>query len=50
MVLKLLKNIDICKAPVIDNFRARFLKDGAVILAKPVTKIIQSFDKIDNFS
>ena len=39
IVLKLLKNIDISKAAGIDNLPARFLKDGAVILAELVTKI-----------
>ena len=39
IVLKLLKNIDISKTAGIDNLPGRFLKDGAVILAKPVTKI-----------
>ena len=39
IVLKLLKNIDISKAAGVDNLPERFLKDGAVILAKPVTKI-----------
>ena len=37
--MKLLKNIDISKAVGIDNLPGRFLKDGAVILAKPVTEI-----------
>ena len=39
IVLKLLKNIDISKAAGIDNLPGRSLKDGAVILEKPVTKI-----------
>ena len=39
IVLKLLKNTDISKAAGIDNFPGIFLKDGAVILAKPVTEI-----------
>ena len=39
IVLKLLKNIDISKAAGVDNLPGRFLKDCAVILAKPVTKI-----------
>ena len=38
IVLKLLKNIDISKAAVIDNLPGRFLKDRTCILAKPVTK------------
>ena len=38
IVLKLLKNIDISKTAGIDNLHRRFSKDGAVILAKPVTE------------
>ena len=32
-------NFDISKAAGINNLSGRFLKDGAVILAKPVTEI-----------
>ena len=39
IVLKLLKNIDISKAADVDNLSGRFLKDGAVNLAKPVTEM-----------
>ena len=39
IVLKLFKNIDISKAPGVDNLPERFSKDGAVILAKPVIEI-----------
>ena len=39
IVLKLLKSIDISKAAGVDNLPGRFLKDGAVILAKGVTEI-----------
>ena len=39
IVLKLLKNIDISKAAGFDNLPGRFLKDGAVISAEPVTEI-----------
>ena len=39
IVLKLLKNIDSSKAAGSDNLLGRFLKDGAVILVKPVTEI-----------
>ena len=39
IVLKLLKNIDISKAAGIDNLPGRFLRDGAVSLAKPAPKI-----------
>ena len=39
IVLKLLKNVDISEAAGIYNLPGRFLKDGAVILAKPVIEI-----------
>ena len=39
IALKLLKNIDISQAAGVDNLPGRFLKDGAVILAKSVTEI-----------
>ena len=39
IALKLLKNIDISKAAGVDTLPGRFLKDGAVILAKSVTEI-----------
>ena len=39
IVLKLLKDIDISKAAGVDNLPGRFLMDGAIILAKPVTEI-----------
>ena len=39
IVLKLLQNIDISKAAGVDNLPGRFLKDVAVILAKPLTEI-----------
>ena len=39
IVLKLLKDIDISKAAGVGNLPGRFLKDGAVILAKPVNEI-----------
>ena len=38
-VLKLLKNMDTDKAPSLDSLSARFLKDGADALAKPITQI-----------
>ena len=38
-VLKLLKNMDTDKAPGLDNLSARFLKDGANVLAKPITQM-----------
>ena len=48
-VLKPLKNIDISKAPGVDNLPGRFLKDGAVILAKPVTERCNLSIKSKNF-
>ena len=45
IALKPLKNIDICKAAGIDNLPGRFLKDGAIILAKLVTEIRNLFIK-----
>ena len=39
VVLRLLKNIEVSKVASIDNLPGRFLKDGAVILAKPITNI-----------
>ena len=38
-VLKLLKNMDTDKAPGLDSLSARFLKDGAEVLAKPITQM-----------
>ena len=49
IVLKLLKNIDISKAAGVDNLPGRFLKDGAVILAKPVTEICNLSIKLKIF-
>ena len=45
IALKLLKNIDISKAPTVDYLPGRFLKDGTVILAKPVTEICNLYIK-----
>ena len=39
VILELSKIIEISMAAGIDNVHGRFLKDGSVILAKPVTKI-----------
>ena len=39
IVLKLFKSIDISKAAGVSSLPGRFLKDRAVILAKPVTEI-----------
>ena len=38
-VLKLLKDTNLEKAAGIDNLSGRFLKDGAVVLALPVSKV-----------
>ena len=50
IVLKFLKNIDISKTAGIDNLPGRFLKDGAVILAKPVTKVCNYSIKSEIFA
>ena len=39
LILKLLKNINVNKAAGIDNLSGRFLKDGADVLAKPISEI-----------
>ena len=44
-VLQLLKDMNIDKAAGIDNLSGRFLKDGANILAKPISKICSLFIK-----
>ena len=49
IVLKLLKNIDISKAAGVDNLPSRFLQNGAVILAKPMSKICNLSIKSKNF-
>ena len=38
-VFKIIQNIDISKAAGIDNLSGKFLKDGAEILAKPLSEI-----------
>ena len=38
-VFKMIQNIDILKAAGIDNLSRNFLKDGAEILAKPLSEI-----------
>ena len=49
IVIKLLKNIVISEAEGIDNLSRRVLKDGAVILAKPGTKICNLSIKLGIF-
>ena len=39
LALQLLKNMNIDKAAVIDNLSGRFLKDGANILANPISEL-----------
>ena len=48
-VLKLLKNVEVNKAAGIDNISRRFLKDGADILAIPVTQICNLSIKLSHF-
>ena len=48
-VLKLLKNVEVNKAAGIDNISGRFLKDGADILAIPVTQICNLSIKLSHF-
>ena len=38
-VLKILKNMDENKAAGLDNLSGKFLKDGATVLAKPISQI-----------
>ena len=38
-VLKILKNFDESKAPGIDDLSGIFLKDGASLLATPITQL-----------
>ena len=40
LVFKLLNDMNPDKAAGIDNLSGKFLKDGASILAKPISKII----------
>ena len=48
-VLKLLKNMDTDKASGLDKLSARFLKDGADVLAKPITQICNLYIKFSIF-
>ena len=48
-VLKLLKNVEVNKAAGMDNISGRFLKDGADILAIPVTQICNLSIKLSHF-
>ena len=48
-ILKLLKDMNIDKATCIDNVSGKVLKDGANILAKPISKICNLFMKYSIF-
>ena len=48
-VLKLLKNVEVNKAAGMDNISGRFLKDGADILAIPVTQICNLSIQLSHF-
>ena len=49
VILKLLKDMNIDKAAGIDNLSAKFLKDGADILAKPISEICNLSIKYSRF-
>ena len=46
---KLLCCLDVSKAPGVDEIPSRFLKDGAEILAKPISDIINLSIKLSTF-
>ena len=48
-ILKLLKNVEVNKTAGIDNISGRFLKNGAHILAIPVTQICNLSIKLSHF-
>ena len=49
VVLKLLEEINPSKAVGIDNIGGKFLKDGATILANPITKLLNLSIKLSKF-
>ena len=49
-VLKLLKDLDENKAPGLDNLSDKFSKDGATVIAKPISKICSLTIKYSIFS
>ena len=49
ITIKLLCCLDVSKAPGIDEIPSRFLKDGAEILAKPISDIINLSIKLSTF-
>ena len=48
-ILKLLKDTNPEKAPGIENLSGRFLKDGAVVLASPISKLCNLLIKRSKF-
>ena len=48
-ILKLLKDLDGNKAAGLDNLSGKFLKDGATVLAKPISQICNVFKKYSVF-
>ena len=48
-ILKFLKNINEDKAAGIDNLSGKFLKDGAAVLAKPISQICNLSIKYSHF-
>ena len=48
-VEKILKNLDVAKASGIDQISARFLKDGATVIAVHLANIINLSIKLDTF-
>ena len=49
IVLKLLKEIEPSKSAGVDNINGKFLKDGASILANPITKLFNLSIKLSEF-
>ena len=49
LVLQLVKDMNIDKAAGIDNLSGKFLKDGAIILAKPISKLCNLSKKYSLF-
>ena len=48
-VEKILKNLDVAKAPGLDQISARFLKDGAPVISIHLANIINLSIKLDTF-
>ena len=49
MVTKALQNLQVSKAPGIDNIPSIFLRDGADILSKPITQLVNLSLKLSSF-